>query len=129
MAMIERALEQTIAYVRTRNAFGRPLIDNQTVQFTLAECKTDATVARVFANHCIERHLRGELDAATASMAKWWTTELQNTIVDRALQLHGGYGYMAEYPVARAFVNSRVSTIYGGTTEIQKEIIGRSLGL
>jgi alkylation response protein AidB-like acyl-CoA dehydrogenase len=83
----------------------------------------------VFVDDCLSRHLRGELDAATASMAKWWTTELQVKLVDRGVQLHGGYGYMAEYPIAQAYLNSRVQTIYGGTTEIQKEIIGRSLGL
>ena len=90
---------------------------------------TEAHIARVFVDDCIARHVRGELDAKTASMAKYWVTELQNKLVDRGVQMHGGYGYMAEYPIARAFVNSRVQTIYGGTTEIQKEIIGRSLGL
>jgi alkylation response protein AidB-like acyl-CoA dehydrogenase len=83
----------------------------------------------VFIDDCVRRHMKGELDASHASMAKWWTTELQNKIVDKAVQLHGGYGYMLEYPVAKAFVDSRVQTIYGGTTEIQKEIIGRSLGI
>ena len=86
---------------------------------------TEAHIARVFVDDCIARHVRGELDAKTASMAKYWVTELQNKLVDRGVQMHGGYGYMAEYPIARAFVNSRVQTIYGGTTEIQKEIIGR----
>ena len=121
--------ESALAYVKERTAFGRPIGKFQHTRFTLAEMATEAHIARVFIDDCLARHVRGELDAKTASMAKWWTTELQNKIVDRALQLHGGYGYMAEYPVARAFVNSRVSTIYGGTTEIQKEIIGRSLGL
>jgi alkylation response protein AidB-like acyl-CoA dehydrogenase len=115
--------------VKERSAFGRPIGQFQHTRFTLAEMATEAHIARVFIDDCLARHVRGELDATTASMAKWWTTELQNKIVDRAVQLHGGYGYMAEYPVARAFVNSRVQTIYGGTTEIQKEIIGRSLGL
>ena len=90
---------------------------------------TDAHIARVFIDDCLARHVRGELDATTASMAKWWTTELQKKLVDQGVQMHGGYGYMTEYPIARAYVNSRVQTIYGGTTEIQKEIIGRSLGL
>ncbi len=125
----EWLVETSLAYVKERTAFGRPIGTFQHTRFTLAEMATEAHIARVFIDDCLARHLRGELDAKTASMAKWWTTELQNTIVDRALQLHGGYGYMAEYPVARAFVNSRVATIYGGTTEIQKEIIGRSLGL
>ena len=125
----EWLVESSLDYVKERTAFGRPIGKFQHTRFTLAEMATEAHIARVFIDDCLARHVRGELDAKTASMAKWWTTELQNKIVDRALQLHGGYGYMAEYPVARAFVNSRVATIYGGTTEIQKEIIGRSLGL
>jgi alkylation response protein AidB-like acyl-CoA dehydrogenase len=125
----EWLVETALTYVKERTAFGRPIGKFQHTRFTLAEMATEAHIARVFIDDCLARHVRGELDAKTASMAQWWTTELQNTIVDRALQLHGGYGYMAEYPVARAFVNSRVATIYGGTTEIQKEIIGRSLGL
>jgi alkylation response protein AidB-like acyl-CoA dehydrogenase len=95
----------------------------------LAEMATEARIARVFVDDCVAKHVRGELDPATASMAKWWTTELQKRTVDTGVQLHGGYGYMSEYPIAQAYVNSRVQTIYGGTTEIQKEIIGRSLGL
>jgi alkylation response protein AidB-like acyl-CoA dehydrogenase len=125
----EALVETTLAYVKQRTAFGRPIGTFQHTRFALAEMATEARIARVFIDDCLASHVRGELDTATASMAKWWTTELQNTIADRAVQLHGGYGYMAEYPVARAFVNSRVQTIYGGTTEIQKEIIGRSLGL
>jgi alkylation response protein AidB-like acyl-CoA dehydrogenase len=125
----ETLVDTSLAYVKEREAFGRPIGKFQHIRFTLAEMATEARIARVFVDDCVARHVRGELDAATASMAKWWTTELQNRIVDRAVQLHGGYGYMAEHPVARAFVNSRVQTIYGGTTEIQKEIIGRSLGL
>jgi alkylation response protein AidB-like acyl-CoA dehydrogenase len=125
----EALVDLTLSYVKERTAFGRPIGKFQHTRFTLAEMATEAHIARVFIDDCLARHVHGELDAKTASMAKWWTTELQNRIVDRAVQLHGGYGYMAEYPVARAFVNSRVQTIYGGTTEIQKEIIGRSLGL
>jgi alkylation response protein AidB-like acyl-CoA dehydrogenase len=125
----EVLVDTSLAYVKERTAFGRPIGKFQHTRFTLAEMATEAHIARVFIDDCLDRHVRGELDAKTASMAKWWTTELQNTIADRALQVHGGYGYMAEYPVARSFVNSRVGTIYGGTTEIQKEIIGRSLGL
>jgi alkylation response protein AidB-like acyl-CoA dehydrogenase len=125
----ETLVDTSLAYVKEREAFGRPIGKFQHIRFTLAEMATEARIARVFVDDCVARHVRGQLDAATASMAKWWTTELQNRIVDRAVQLHGGYGYMAEHPVARAFVNSRVQTIYGGTTEIQKEIIGRSLGL
>jgi acyl-CoA dehydrogenase len=128
-AACESLLDETLRYVKERTAFGRPIGTFQATRFTVAEMATEAHIARVFIDDCLARHVAGELDAKTASMAKWWTTELQNTIADRAVQLHGGYGYMAEYPVARAFVNSRVQTIYGGTTEIQKEIIGRSLGL
>lgn len=125
--MIERALETTIDYVKARKAFGRALLENQTVQFKLAECKSSATVARVFVNHCIERHLQGRLDATTASMAKYWITDLQGSIVDDCLQLHGGYGYMDEYPIARMYKDARVSRIYGGANEIMKLLIARSL--
>jgi acyl-CoA dehydrogenase len=128
-AACEMLVDTSLAYVKERTAFGRPIGSFQHTRFTLAEMATQSHIARVFIDDCIARHGRGELDAKTASMAKWWTTELQNEIADRAVQLHGGYGYMSEYPVARAFVDSRVQTIYGGTTEIQKEIIGRSLGL
>ncbi len=125
----EAILDLTLAYVKDRTAFGRPIGKFQHNRFVLAEMATDAHIARVFLDDCVARHVRGELDTKTASMAKWWLTELQKKVVDQAVQLHGGYGYMAEYAVARAYVNSRVQTIYGGTTEIQKEIIGRSLGL
>jgi acyl-CoA dehydrogenase len=127
VAMMERALEITIDYVKTRKAFDKPLLDNQTIQFRLAECKTEATIARVFVNHCLEQHLKGELDATTASMAKYWVTDLQNQIVDHCLQLHGGYGYMDEYPIARMYKDARVARIYGGTNEIMKLLIARSL--
>jgi alkylation response protein AidB-like acyl-CoA dehydrogenase len=128
-AACESLVDLSVKYVQERTAFGRPVGSFQNTRFTVAEMATEARVARVFVDDCVARHVRGELDAPSAAMAKWWTTELQNKIADRAVQLHGGYGYMAEYAVARAFVNSRVQTIYGGTTEIQKEIIGRSLGL
>ena len=90
---------------------------------------TEARIAQVFVDDCLRKHLDGKLDSVDASMAKYWTTELQNKLVNQGVQLHGGYGYMLEYPIARAYLDSRISTIYGGTTEIQKEIIGRSLGL
>jgi acyl-CoA dehydrogenase len=127
MAMIERALKVTLDYVKQRKAFGRTVIDNQVIQFKLAEIKTNATVARVFVNHCIEQHLAGTLDAATASMAKYWVSDLQNRVVDDCLQLHGGYGYMDEYPIARMYKDARVSRIYGGTNEIMKVLIARTL--
>ena len=125
----ESIVELTLSYAKERTAFGRPIGKFQHNRFVIAEMATEAHIARVFVDDCISRHVRGELDAKTASMAKYWVTELQNKLVDRGVQMHGGYGYMTEYPIARAFVNSRVQTIYGGTTEIQKEIIGRSLGL
>jgi long-chain-acyl-CoA dehydrogenase len=127
VAMIERALVVTLDYVKQRKAFGRAVIENQAVQFQLAECKTEATIARVFVNHCVERHLEGGLDAATASMAKYWITDLQCRIVDECVQLHGGYGYMDEYPIARMYKDARVARIYGGTNEIMKVLISRTL--
>jgi len=127
IAMIERALAVTIDYVKERKTFGRPIIDNQAVKFKLAECKTEATVARIFVNHCIERHLQRKLDAATASMAKYWITDLQGKIVDECLQLHGGYGYMDEYPIARMYKDARVARIFGGANEIMKILIARTL--
>ena len=127
MAMIERALVETIAYVKERRAFGKAILDFQNTQFTLAEAKTEATVARVFVDHCISRHLAGELDTATASMAKYWLTDLQCKLVDQCLQLHGGYGYMTEYPIARMYQDARVQRIYAGTNEIMKMLIARSL--
>jgi alkylation response protein AidB-like acyl-CoA dehydrogenase len=128
-AACEHVLELCLDYAKEREAFGRPIGKFQHNRFLIAEMATEAHIARVFVDDCVRRHNAGELDAKLASMAKWWTTELQTKLVDRAVQLHGGYGYMMEYPVARAYVDSRIQTIYGGTTEIQKEIIGRSLGL
>jgi len=127
MATIERALELTIAYVKDRKAFGKAIIDFQNTQFVLAECKTEATVAKVFVNHCIGLHLDGKLDAATASMAKYWVSDLEGKIVDRCLQLFGGYGFMNEYPIARMYKDSRIQRIYGGTNEIMKLLIARTL--
>ncbi|GAA4892618.1 acyl-CoA dehydrogenase family protein [Streptomyces coeruleoprunus] len=127
IAGAEHLLEITTAYVKEREAFGRPLGRLQHIRFEIAEMATECAVTRAFLDRCIEDHAAGELDAAHASMAKWWATELQKRVADRCLQLHGGYGYMAEYPVARAFTDGRIQTIYGGTTEIMKEIIGRSL--
>jgi alkylation response protein AidB-like acyl-CoA dehydrogenase len=128
-AACEHILEMSLSYAKEREAFGRPIGKFQHNRFLIAEMATEAHIARVFVDDCVRRHNAGQLDAKLASMAKWWTTELQTKLVDRAVQLHGGYGYMMEYPVARAYVDSRIQTIYGGTTEVQKEIIGRSLGL
>jgi acyl-CoA dehydrogenase len=127
MATIERALTLTLDYVKQRKAFGKAILDFQNTQFVLAECKTEATIARVFVNHCIEQHLQNKLDAATASMAKYWVTDLENKIVDRCLQLYGGFGYMNEYPISRMYRDSRVQRIYGGTNEIMKMLIARTL--
>jgi acyl-CoA dehydrogenase len=126
-AMIERALALTIDYVKRREAFGRKLIDFQNTQFVLAECKTEATVARVFVDQCIGRLIEGALDTVTASMAKYWVTDTEGKIVDRCLQLFGGYGYMDEYPISRMYRDSRVLRIYAGTNEIMKLVIARSL--
>lgn len=127
IAMIERALALTIDYVRERQAFGKPVMEFQNTQFKLAELKTEATVGRVFYNDCVARHLDGGLDPSTASMAKYWLTDLQGKVVDECLQLHGGYGYMNEYPIARMFRDARVQRIYGGTNEIMKLLIARGL--
>jgi len=127
VAMIERALALTLDYVKQRQAFGKKIIEFQNTQFTLAECKSEATVAKVFLNHCIERHVKGELDTGTASMAKYWLTDLLGKIVDRCLQLFGGYGYMDEYPISRLYRDARVMRIYAGTNEIMKLLIARSL--
>jgi alkylation response protein AidB-like acyl-CoA dehydrogenase len=126
-ASAEHLLELTTAHVREREAFGRPLAKLQHVRFEIAEMATECAVTRTFVDRCIADHAEGTLDAAHASMAKWWATELNKRVADRCLQLHGGYGYMTEYPVARAFTDGRIQTIYGGTTEIMKEIVGRSL--
>ena len=127
IAMAERAIAITSDYVKERKAFGKAVIEFQNTQFKLAELKTEATIGRVFYNHCVERHLNGGLDPVTASMAKYWLTDLQNKVVDECLQLHGGYGYMNEYPIARMFRDARVQRIYGGTNEIMKLLIARSL--
>jgi alkylation response protein AidB-like acyl-CoA dehydrogenase len=129
VAATERLLDLTLDYARGREAFGRPIGAFQHNRFLLAELATESTIARTFVNHCVTEFNAGRLTVPDAAMAKWWTTELQTKVADRCVQLHGGYGYMREYPVARAWLDSRVQTIYGGTTEIMKEIIGRSLDL
>ncbi len=129
VAACESMLELTTQYCRDRKAFGRSIGSFQHNRFLLAELATEIQIARTFLDSCLLAHLDDTLDIPTAAMAKWWTTELQTKVADRCLQLHGGYGYMAEYPIAQAFLDSRVQTIYGGTTEIMKEIVGRSLGV
>ncbi|WP_122818546.1 acyl-CoA dehydrogenase family protein [Nocardioides pantholopis] len=129
VAACEHVLELCLSYAKEREAFGRPIGKFQHNRFLLAEMATEVHIARVFLNDCVLKLNEGKVDTALASMAKWWTTELQKKVVDAGVQLHGGYGYMTEYPIAKAFMDSRIQTIYGGTTEIQKEIIGRSLGI
>ncbi|WP_007506839.1 acyl-CoA dehydrogenase family protein [Pseudofrankia saprophytica] len=129
VASAEGVLERTLAYVTERRAFGRPIGSFQNTRFELAEMVTATRVSRVYLDDLVARHARGELTAAEAAAAKFWTTEQLVDIVGRCLQLHGGYGYMSEYRIAHDYVDSRITTIYGGTTEIMKEIVGRDLGL
>jgi len=127
VAAMERAVALTSEYTRERKAFGQPIIEFQNTAFTLAERKTEAFIARVFVDYCLVQLIAGNLDAVTASMAKWWTTQKQVETVDECLQLHGGYGYMQEYPIGRMFIDSRIQKIYGGTNEVMKLLIARSL--
>jgi len=129
VATARQALAWTLEYVRERQAFGQRIGSFQNSKFVLAEVATEVEVAQAFVDKCIEALGRGALSAEEAAMAKWWCTELQKRAVDKCLQLFGGYGYMREYPIARAYADARITTIYGGTTEIMKEIIGRSFGL
>lgn len=127
VGMIERAIHETVNYVKGRKAFGQTIFDFQNTQFKLAECKTEATVAKVFADHCTELLLKEELDASTASMSKYWISDLQCKIIDECLQLHGGFGYMDEYPIAQMYADARVQRIYGGANEVMKMLIARTL--
>ena len=129
VAAARAAMGWTLDYVTQRTAFGQPIGSFQNSRFVMAEIATEVEIAQVFVDRCVLALNAGELTAEEAAMAKWWCTELQKRVVDRCLQLHGGYGYMLEYPIARAYADARITTIYGGTTEIMKEIIGRSLGL
>jgi acyl-CoA dehydrogenase len=124
---LTNCIQWTVEWAQDRKLFGSTLADQQWVQFKLAELKTEATVGRVFYNDCVARHLNGGLDPVTASMAKYWLSDLQGKIVDECLQLFGGYGYMNEYPIARMYAAARVQKIYGGTNEIMKELVARSL--
>src|SRR5262249_30408280 len=127
VAATERALGLTVDYVKEREAFGQKLIEFQNTSFTLAERKTEAVIARIFIDWCINRHIDGELDTVSASMAKWWCSQKQVETVDDCVQLHGGYGYMREFPIARIFDDARFQKIYGATNEIIKLLIPRSL--
>ncbi|HKV58088.1 MAG TPA: acyl-CoA dehydrogenase family protein, partial [Ktedonobacteraceae bacterium] len=123
------ALEITLEYCKERTAFGQPIGSFQNSRFKLAEMKTETEIARVYVDRCIEELNAGELSPEDAAMAKWWTSDLQKRVVDQCVQLHGGYGYMLEYPIARMYLDARVQSIYAGTNEIMKEIIGRSMGV
>jgi acyl-CoA dehydrogenase len=127
VATMQRAIGDTLDYVRDRQVFGEPLLKMQNTRFKLAECETQAQVARAFVDDCIARLMRNELDVPTAAMAKWWTTDACCRIVDECLQLHGGYGFMNEYPIARLYADVRVGRIYGGANEVMKEIIARAM--
>jgi len=127
VAAMEVAIEHTLAYVREREMFGQTLFDFQNTRFVLAEAKTEATIGRVFMDWCVDRLIEGKLDATTGAMAKWWGSQKLCEIADRCLQLFGGYGYMAEYPIAHLWADARVGMIYGGSNEVMKELIARSL--
>ncbi|AZS80892.1 acyl-CoA dehydrogenase [Achromobacter spanius] len=127
VATMRRAIDDTLAYTTTRQVFGQPLIQLQNTRFKLAECETVATIAARFVDDCIARQLQGTLDLSTAAMAKWWTTQMNCQVIDECLQLHGGYGYMLETPIARMYADARVGKIYGGSNEIMKEIIARGM--
>ncbi|MCO5208213.1 MAG: acyl-CoA dehydrogenase family protein [Caldilinea sp.] len=129
VAASEAALAMTVRYCKERTAFGQPIGSFQNSRFKLAEMKTEIEVARIFVDRCIEALNAGELTAEEAAMAKWWTTDVQKRVMDECLQLHGGYGYMLEYPIAKFYLDARVQPIYGGTNEIMKEVIGRGMGL
>lgn len=129
VAAARAAIGWTLAYVKDRAAFGKTVGDFQHTKFVLAECDTETALAEVFTDQCVLALNDGELSAADASRAKWWCTELQKRVLDRCLQLFGGYGYMREYPIARAYADARITTIYGGTTEIMKTIVAKDLGL
>jgi alkylation response protein AidB-like acyl-CoA dehydrogenase len=129
VASMRSALALTLAYVTERRAFGQAIGSFQNSRFVLAEIATEVDVAQHYVDDCVRALNDGELTAVDAAKAKWWTTELQGRVLDRCLQLHGGYGYMNEYPIARAYADARVTRIYGGTTEIMKEIVGKDLGL
>jgi alkylation response protein AidB-like acyl-CoA dehydrogenase len=128
-AACRQVIDMTLEYVKERKAFGKPIGSFQNSRFVLAELETEQQIAQVFVDRSITELNAGTLTVAEAAMGKWWTTELQKKTVDQCLQLFGGYGYMSEYPISKAYLDTRIQTIYGGTTEIMKEIIGRGMGL
>ena len=127
VAMAEAAVLEGVKYAKERRAFGRPLLEFQNTKFVLAECKADVLAGKALIDHCIERYLESTLDAATASMAKMWASDMQCKVIDKCLQIFGGYGYIMEYPIARMYADARVQKIYGGTNEILKELVARGL--
>ncbi len=127
LGVCQAAMDQTLAYTKERKEFGQPVGQFQHNKFLLAELSTEVQIGQVYVDRCVELHCDGQLSPEQAAAAKFWTTELQNKVVDRCLQLHGGYGYMLEYPIARAWADSRIQTIYGGTSEIMREIVGRAI--
>ncbi|MFW5329196.1 acyl-CoA dehydrogenase family protein [Hydrogenophaga sp. ZJX-1] len=129
VAAAQAAIDWTVQYVKDRKVFGQPVASYQNTRYTLAELQTEVQVARVFVDKCCELAVQDKLDTATASMAKYWCSDLQCKVMDECVQLHGGYGYMWEYPITRAYADARVQRIYGGTNEIMKEVISRSMGL
>ncbi len=129
VAAAQAAIDWTVQYVKERRVFGQPVAAFQNTRYKLAELQTEVQVARVFVDKCLELVLQDKLDTATASMAKYWTSDLQCKVMDECVQLHGGYGYMWEYPITRAYADARVQRIYGGTNEIMKEVITRAMGL
>ncbi|MCC5857196.1 MAG: acyl-CoA dehydrogenase family protein [Ectothiorhodospiraceae bacterium] len=126
-ASMHKAVDLTAEYVKNRQVFGKSLSEMQNTRFKLAECRTEATIATTFVDQCMVKLLAGELDPATAAMAKWWTTQKNCEIIDECLQLHGGYGYVLDYPIARMYANARVGKIYGGSNEIMKELVARTI--
>jgi acyl-CoA dehydrogenase len=127
LGAMQRAIGETLAYVRDRQVFGAPLLAMQNTRFKLAECSTEAALCEAFVDQCITRQLAGTLDVPTAAMAKWSATDKLCRIIDECLQLHGGYGYMTEYPIARLYADARVLRILGGANEVMKELIARSM--
>ena len=129
VAEARAAFDETVRYVKDRKAFGTTIGSFQNTKFVLAELITEIDIAQAYLDRCVDRLNAGELTAADASKAKWWCTELQGRVIDKCLQLHGGYGYMSEYPISRRYADARVTRIYGGTTEIMKTVVSKSLGL
>ena len=126
-AAMDRAVALTVEYTKSRNMFGQTLFDLQNTRFELAECASIARISRTFIDDCIVKYLAGQLDATTAAMAKYWLTDQQCAVIDRCVQLHGGYGYILEYPIAQMYADARIQRIYAGSNEVMKDLVARSL--